>query len=47
MHQIKRVNYFTQVGFPFNPFYLNVPFLCPLETSENLLVFWCFQRVQK
>ena len=31
----------------FNPFFPNAPFLYPLKTSENLTVFWCFQRVNK
>ena len=30
-----------------NPFVPNAPFLCPLEISENLTVFWCFQGVEK
>ena len=25
----------------------NTSFLCPLKTSENLTVFWCFQGVEK
>ena len=31
----------------FNPIVLDAPFLYPLKTSENLTVFWCFQRVKK
>ena len=31
----------------FNPFVSNAPFLYPLKKSENLTVFWCFQRVEK
>ena len=30
-----------------NPFVPNASFLYPLKTSENLMVFWCFQRVEK
>ena len=30
-----------------NPFVPNVPFLYSLKTSENLIVFWYFQRVEK
>ena len=30
-----------------NPFIPDAPFLYPLETSENLKVFWCFQGVEK
>ena len=30
-----------------NSFVPNVPFLYPLKTSENLMVFWCFQGVEK
>ena len=29
----------------FYPFVLNAPFIYPLKTSENLMVFWCFQGV--
>ena len=28
-------------------FVFSAPFLYPLKTSENLTVFWCFQRVEK
>ena len=28
-----------------NPFFPNAPFLYPQKTSENLMVFWCFQGV--
>ena len=31
----------------FNSFISNAPFLYPLKTSENLTIFWCFQRVEK
>ena len=31
----------------FNPFVPNVPFLYPVKTSENLMVFGCFQGVEK
>ena len=30
-----------------NPCVPNEPFLYPLKTSENLMVFWCFQVVEK
>ena len=30
-----------------NPFVLNIHFLYPLKTSENLTVFCCFQGVEK
>ena len=30
-----------------NPFLPNTPFLYPLKTSENRMVFWCFQGVEK
>ena len=30
-----------------NPVVPNAPFLYPLKTSENLTVFWRFQRVEK
>ena len=30
-----------------NPFTPNAPFLYPLKTTENLMVFWCFQGVEK
>ena len=30
-----------------NPFVPNAHFLYPLKASENLMVFWCFQGVQK
>ena len=30
-----------------DPFFLNAPFLHPLETSENRKVFCCFQGVEK
>ena len=33
--------------FHFNPFVPNVPFLYPLKTLENLMVFWCFRGVKK
>ena len=29
------------------PFVTNAPFSLPLKTSENLMVFWCFQGVKK
>ena len=32
---------------PVNPFVPNVPFLHPLQTSENRKIFWCFQGVEK
>ena len=31
----------------FNPFVSNASFLYPLQTSENLTFFWCFQGVEK
>ena len=31
----------------FNPFVANAPFLYPLKTSENLIVFWCSQGIEK
>ena len=31
----------------FNPVFPNAPSLYPLETSENLTVFWCFQGIEK
>ena len=31
----------------FKPFFPNVPFLHSLKTSENLMIFWCFQGVEK
>ena len=31
----------------FNPFTPNAPVLCPLKTSENRMVSWCFQGVEK
>ena len=30
-----------------NPFVSNVPFLSPPNTSENLMVLWCFLGVEK
>ena len=30
-----------------NPFVPNAPFLYPLKTSEDFMIFWCFQRVEK
>ena len=30
-----------------NPFFLKALFLYPLNTSENLTIFWCFQGVEK
>ena len=33
--------------FFINPFLPNAHFLYPLKTSENLMVFWCFQGVEK
>ena len=41
---------FASVSFQLNarfPFVPNVPFLYPLNTSEKLSVFWCFQGVMK
>ena len=35
------------VWIKLNPFVPNAPFLCPLKTSENRNVFWCFQGVEK
>ena len=44
MHSEKCFNiYFTD----FNPYVPNAPILYPLETSENLTVFWCLERVEK
>ena len=34
-------------AFSPNPFVPNAHFFCPLKTSENLKVFWCFQAVEK
>ena len=31
----------------FNPFVPSSPFFCPLKTSKNVTVFWCFQGVEK
>ena len=31
----------------FYQFFLSATFLYPLKTSENLIVFWCFQGVEK
>ena len=31
----------------FNSFVPNAPFLYHLKTSENLVLFWCFQGVEK
>ena len=31
----------------FNPFVPNAPFLYPMKTPENLMVFLCFQGVEK
>ena len=31
----------------FHPFVSNAPFLYPLKTSENFMVFWCFKGVKK
>ena len=33
--------------FVFNPFVPNAPYLYSLKALKNLLVFWCFQRVEK
>ena len=30
-----------------NSFFPYAPFLYPLKTSENLMVFWCFQGIEK
>ena len=30
-----------------NPFFPNAPFLYPLKTSEKIMVYWCFQGVEK
>ena len=30
-----------------NPFVPKAPFLCPVKTSENFTLFWCFQEVEK
>ena len=34
-------------SFLFNPFVPSAPFLYPLKTSENFMVFGCFQGVEK
>ena len=33
--------------FVINPIVLHAPFICPLKTSKNLKVFWCFQGVHE
>ena len=35
------------IFFMFNPFIPNAPFLHPLKTLENILVYWCFQAVER
>ena len=39
-------NIWSSVSEKVNPFVPNAPFLYPLKISENLTVFWCFQRVE-
>ena len=38
---------FYQSVFLSNSFVPNAPFLYPLDTSENIMFFWCFQGVEK
>ena len=35
------------IFFMFNPFIPNAPFLYPLKTLENILVYWCFQAAER
>ena len=37
----------NEMGLFLNPFVPSAPFLYPLKTSENLMVFWCFLGVEK
>ena len=39
-------NYITTNKWSLNPFVPNAPFLYPLKTSENLMVFLCFHGVE-
>ena len=41
---IRRISLFYII---FNVFVPNPPFLYPPKTSDNLMVFWCFQGVEK
>ena len=39
------ISKFASNGCPVNPFVSNAPFLYPMKTSENLIVF-CFQGLE-
>ena len=49
-HCHKSLSFFSRQPFvlwDLNLFVSNTPFLYPLKTSEDLMVFWCFQGEEK
>ena len=49
-HCYKSLSFFSRQPFvlwDLNLFVSNTPFLYPLKTSEDLMVFWCFQGEEK